>query len=46
MKVCGAGGGGCFLLLHKEDEKEKILNEIKLHPKMKVLNFEIDPPLN
>ena len=46
MKVCGAGGGGCFLLLHEEDEKEKILEEIKNYPKMKVLNFEIDPPLN
>lgn len=28
MKVCGAGGGGCFLITHSPDQKSFISNEI------------------
>ena len=44
MKVCGAGGGGCFLLIHEEgqsDQVEALVNE----GGMTVLPFEILPPL-
>ena len=44
MKVCGAGGGGCFILLHKEDAKDKIKEEVLLN-KMTLLDFEVVPPL-
>jgi D-glycero-alpha-D-manno-heptose-7-phosphate kinase len=46
MKVCGAGGGGCFLLLHNENERSVIINHLKKYPKMRVLDFEVDSPLN
>lgn len=44
MKVCGAGGGGCFLLIHKEDQGELVSSEVHSLG-MTVLPFEILPPL-
>lgn len=41
MKMCGAGGGGCFILTHKEADSEAIKNAILKTP-MKVLEFKID----
>lgn len=28
-KMCGAGGGGCFVLIHKPNERERLLSAIK-----------------
>lgn len=44
MKVCGAGGGGCFIIAHGPQHKEAVLKEIA-HSKMKVLEFSVDAPL-
>ncbi|MBF0208456.1 MAG: hypothetical protein HQK53_16375, partial [Oligoflexia bacterium] len=47
MKVCGAGGGGCFLLLHYEGMRDEILQQLQL-PEfsfMRQLDFSILPPL-
>ncbi|MBT6325792.1 MAG: hypothetical protein HOJ35_07470 [Bdellovibrionales bacterium] len=44
LKVCGAGGGGCFLLIHLPEHKEsieKIVNSFD----MKILDFKIALPL-
>jgi D-glycero-alpha-D-manno-heptose-7-phosphate kinase len=44
MKVCGAGGGGCFLLTHKPADKNLVETLIdKFH--MKKLEFNIEKPL-
>lgn len=43
MKMCGAGGGGCFILAHKAQDKAKIQAQIEKTP-MKVLEFKIDSP--
>lgn len=44
MKMCGAGGGGCFLLLHGKDDRESLLPYLK-EATMEVLKFEIEAPL-
>lgn len=44
MKICGAGGGGCFLLTHSPADKTMILNLIEKF-KMKRLEFNIEKPL-
>ncbi len=44
MKVCGAGGGGCFLLIHQEDQKRIVRESVK-KANMQVLDFSIEPPL-
>jgi D-glycero-alpha-D-manno-heptose-7-phosphate kinase len=44
VKVCGAGGGGCFLLLHRPEERE-IVEKAVIAKNMKVLPFKIDAPL-
>ncbi|RZF21753.1 hypothetical protein DAY19_08675 [Halobacteriovorax vibrionivorans] len=44
MKVCGAGGGGCFILAHGPQHKEAVLKEIT-RSKMKVLEFSVEAPL-
>lgn len=43
MKVCGAGGGGCFLLVHGPDRKELIKKAVN-EQGMKILDFVIDQP--
>ena len=44
MKVCGAGGGGCFLITHKKADKNNVLEIIKKY-KMTELEFIIERPL-
>jgi D-glycero-alpha-D-manno-heptose-7-phosphate kinase len=44
MKICGAGGGGCFLLTHKPSDKNLVETLIdKFH--MKKLEFMVEKPL-
>lgn len=45
MKVCGAGGGGCFLLLHDENTASKVKSSVE-KAGMKILEFGIKPPLS
>jgi len=50
LKVCGAGGGGCFLIAHHQDHGQKIKNFIEdfnkvHHIEMRVLNFEVEGSL-
>lgn len=40
MKVCGAGGGGCFIITHSADQKEQIREFVSSH-NMDVLDFNI-----
>lgn len=44
MKMCGAGGGGCFLLTHGKND-QALLQPILEKVGMKVLNFKVSPPL-
>lgn len=44
MKICGAGGGGCFLITHRKEDRdtvEHMLNKFQ----MKRLPFIVDAPL-
>jgi D-glycero-alpha-D-manno-heptose-7-phosphate kinase len=44
IKVCGAGGGGCFLLTHQEGEREFITKAVS-EAGMSILPFEVEYPL-
>lgn len=44
MKMCGAGGGGCFLLVHPKGARERLLPHLK-EATMEVLKFEVEAPL-
>jgi D-glycero-alpha-D-manno-heptose-7-phosphate kinase len=44
MKVCGAGGGGCFLITHKKEDKKSVQEIIKKYH-MTELEFVIERPL-
>lgn len=44
MKVCGAGGGGCFLLIHNSSHKEVVAKAVQ-ECGMTILEFNIDRPL-
>lgn len=44
MKVCGAGGGGCFLITHQANERETVKKIIE-KTQMKVLDFKVEGPL-
>lgn len=44
MKVCGAGGGGCFLITHKKEDKKSVQEIIKKY-QMTELEFIIERPL-
>jgi D-glycero-alpha-D-manno-heptose-7-phosphate kinase len=44
LKMCGAGGGGCFILVHKGLNPEVIKTKVKAHG-MEVLPFQVEPPL-
>lgn len=44
MKVCGAGGGGCFLIVHSPELKTQIENVVH-KTGMKYLPFTIEKPL-
>ncbi|EQC47617.1 GHMP kinase [Bacteriovorax sp. Seq25_V] len=40
MKMCGAGGGGCFIIVHKANLHDKIKEEA-VNASMKVLDFKL-----
>lgn len=44
LKVCGAGGGGCFLLIHNPEIRGKI-EEVVTKAGMSILDFHVDAPL-
>lgn len=44
MKMCGAGGGGCFIVVHNEGNHDRIKEIANTH-KMKVLEFSICKPV-
>lgn len=44
LKMCGAGGGGCFILTHSKEDKAKVY-ELVERQGMKVLDFSIEKPL-
>ena len=44
MKICGAGGGGCFLLTHKPSD-QKIIETVLEKFQMKKLEFKVEKPL-
>lgn len=44
MKICGAGGGGCFLITHQATDREYI-DQLLSKFQMKRLTFEVEGPL-
>jgi D-glycero-alpha-D-manno-heptose-7-phosphate kinase len=44
MKMCGAGGGGCYILTHTPDKKSDVISEVT-QLGHKVLDFQIESPL-
>ena len=44
IKMCGAGGGGCFVLTHKAQDKQALRQAIG-HTSMEVLDFCVDRPI-
>lgn len=45
IKVCGAGGGGCFLISHSQNEKAFVAERVK-EANMTELPFIVEAPLN
>jgi len=44
-KVCGAGGGGCFLLVHPKNSSQEVSEYISLNSSMEVLDLSLAAPL-
>lgn len=44
LKMCGAGGGGCFILVHKGMDPKVIEAKVKAHG-MEILPFKVEAPL-
>lgn len=44
LKMCGAGGGGCFILVHNGLDKSIVETFVKKH-QMEILPFEVESPL-
>lgn len=44
IKMCGAGGGGCFILTHKASDKQGLRQAIG-QSNMEVLDFYVDRPI-
>lgn len=44
MKICGAGGGGCFLITHKPSDREYV-DQLLTQFQMKRLPFIVEKPL-
>jgi D-glycero-alpha-D-manno-heptose-7-phosphate kinase len=44
LKMCGAGGGGCFILVHKGIDRAVIEGKVKAHG-MSILPFVVEAPL-
>lgn len=45
MKMCGAGGGGCFIVTHEKDQSSYVKEQASL-ANFKVLDFEVVEPLD
>ncbi len=44
LKVCGAGGGGCFLLVHKGKQREALRNRVRKTSSMMLMDFSLCGP--
>ena len=44
MKICGAGGGGCFLITHQAGD-QFLVKELLEKFNMKQLPFEVEGPI-
>jgi D-glycero-alpha-D-manno-heptose-7-phosphate kinase len=44
MKICGAGGGGCFLITHKKEDRD-FVDQLLSKYQMKRLPFNVEKPL-
>lgn len=44
LKMCGAGGGGCFILVHKGLDPNLIETKVRAHG-MEILPFKVESPL-
>jgi D-glycero-alpha-D-manno-heptose-7-phosphate kinase len=44
LKMCGAGGGGCFILVHRGIARDAIAQKVAEHG-MQILPFEVESPL-
>jgi D-glycero-alpha-D-manno-heptose-7-phosphate kinase len=44
LKMCGAGGGGCFILVHKDIDRAVIEARVRAHD-MTILPFVVEAPL-
>lgn len=44
MKICGAGGGGCFLITHRKEDRD-LVDQMIAKYNMKRLTFQVDAPL-
>lgn len=44
LKMCGAGGGGCFILVHKGLDPQVLQEKVKAHG-MEILPFKVESPL-
>lgn len=44
LKMCGAGGGGCFILVHKGLDPKVVEAKVKAHG-MEILPFKVEAPL-
>ena len=44
LKMCGAGGGGCFILVHKGLDPFTIESKVRAHG-MEILPFKVESPL-
>ena len=44
LKMCGAGGGGCFILVHKGLDPNVIETKVRAHG-MEILPFKVEAPL-
>ena len=44
LKMCGAGGGGCFILTHVKEHKDSLMKVLE-DAKYQVLDFRIEDPI-
>ncbi len=44
LKMCGAGGGGCFILTHPKENRESLIKVLE-DAQYKILDFKIERPL-
>lgn len=44
LKICGAGGGGCFLIVHQPEQK-KLITSLLAPQEMRELTFQVDSPI-